>query len=49
MKDLLSTLYLEIFGLGTNSQYFGFFVFFLLNMNYINQMMYRVGHVDASY
>lgn len=48
MKDLLSTLYLEIFGLGTNSQYFGLF-FFLLNMNYINQMMYRVGHVEASY
>lgn len=48
MKDLLSTLYLKNFGLGTNSQYFGGF-FFLLNMNYINQMMYRVGHVEASY
>lgn len=45
MKDLLSTLYLEIFGLGTNNQYFGFL--FLLNMKYINQMMYSVGHVDA--
>lgn len=46
MKDLLSTLYLEIFGLGTNSEYF-FFSF--LNMKYINQMMYSVGHVDALY